>query len=95
MCRMKKLAHIVPLLLYVSIMVTGCSDSWQSKVYLNKQNKTNYRIIGEFSSLEECRDASLDYLRGIKALDTGDYECGRNCTYDPELDEYICGKKLH
>lgn len=92
---MKKLVHIVPLLLYVSLIVTGCSDRWQSKVYLNKQNQTNYRIIGEFSSLEECRDASLDYLRGIKALDIGDYECGRNCTYDPELDEYICKKKLH
>jgi hypothetical protein len=83
------------MLLYLSIILTGCSDRWQSKVYLNKQNLTNYRIIGEFSSLEECRDASLNYLRGIKALDRGDYECGRNCNYDSDLDEYICGKTLH
>ena len=92
---MKKPIHIVPLLLYLSITLTGCSDRWQGKVYLNKQNLTNYRIIGEFSSLEECRDASLNYLRGIKALDTGDYECGKNCTYNSELDEYTCGKTLH
>jgi hypothetical protein len=91
---MKKPIHIVPMLLYLSIILTGCSDRWQSKVYLNKQNLTNYRIIGEFSSIEECRDASLNYLRGIKALDTGDYECGKNCTYNSALDEYIC-EKLH
>ena len=92
---MKKPIHIVPMLLYLSIILTGCSDRWQSKVYLNKQNLTNHRIIGEFSSLEECRDASLNYLRGIKALDTGDYECGKNCKYNSDLDEYNCGKTLH
>ena len=92
---MEKPTYIVPMLLYLSIILTGCTDRWQSKVYLNKQNLTNYRIIGEFSSLEECRDASLNYLRGIKALDTGDYECGKNCSYNSELDEYNCGKTLH
>ena len=92
---MKKPVPIVPMLLYLSIILTGCSDRWQSKVYLNKQNLTNYRIIGEFSSLEECRDASLNYLRGIKSLNTGDYECGKNCSYNSELDEYNCGKTLH
>jgi hypothetical protein len=83
------------MLFYVSIILTGCSDRWQGRVYLNKQNLTNYRNIGEFSSLEECRDASLNYLRGIKALATGDYECGKNCTYNSELDEYVCEKTLH
>ena len=56
---------------------------------------TDYRIVGEFSSLEECRDVSLNYLRGIKVLDTGDYECGKNCEYNSELDEYICEKTFH
>jgi len=92
---MIKPIHIVLMLVYLSILLTGCSERWQSKVYVNKQNPANYRIVGEFSSLEECRNASLHYLRGIKALDTGDYECGRDCNYDSELDEYICGKTLH
>jgi len=92
---MKKPIYIVPILLYLLIILTGCSERWQSKVYLNKQNLTNYRIVGEFSSFEECRDESLHYLRGIKALHTGDYECGKNCKYNEELDEYICEKTLH
>jgi len=31
----------------------------------------------------------------LGSLDRGDYECGRNCNYDSDLDEYICGKTLH
>ena len=92
---MKKPLYIVPILLCLSIILTGCSDRWQSKVYLSKQNPTNHRIIGEFSSLEECRDASLNYLKGIKVLDTGDYECRKNCNYDYALDKYNCDKTLH
>jgi hypothetical protein len=83
------------MILYLAIILTGCSDRWQGVVYLNKQNLTNHRIIGEFSSLEECRDASLNYLRGIKSLDTGDYECRENCKYNSDLDEYICDKTFH
>ena len=82
------------MLLYVSIIVTGCADRWQGIVYVNKQNPTTNRNLGEFYSLEDCRDASLNYLRGIKALDTGAYECGKNCTYNAKLDEYSCEKKV-
>ena len=92
---MKKSIPVVPMLLYLSIILTGCSDRWQGIVYVNKQNLTNYRNIGEFCSIEECRDASLNYLKGIKALDTGAYECKKNCKYNSELDEYICEKTVH
>lgn len=92
---MRKSITLVLLLLILPVMVTGCSERWQGVVYVNKHNTANYRTVGEFSSLEECREAARTYLTGIKAQDTGAYECWKNCTYKEALDEYTCEKKVH
>jgi len=86
----KKYAHIVLIFFYSSVIFTGCLDRWQGTVYPNKQSLTNYRNIGEFASLEECRNACLNYLEDINALEIGDYECGKNCKYNSDLDVYVC-----
>ena len=70
-------------------------DSWQATVYPNKEDLTNYKHLGKFSSLEECRDACLGYLEGINALNRGDYECGKNCKYKSESDLYMCEETLN
>ena len=63
----------------VSLLVACGSDSWEGFVYPNKNNLTHHRNLGKFKSLEECRAAARGVLAELKALDRGDYECGKNC----------------
>lgn len=79
------------ILIYISIFfLYGCADNWQATVYPNKGDLTNYKHLGKFPSLGECRDASIGYLKDIHALNSGDYECGKNCKYKDEYDMYVC-----
>ncbi|KPJ58610.1 MAG: hypothetical protein AMJ42_02930 [Deltaproteobacteria bacterium DG_8] len=91
---MKKYAHIILIFFYSSVIFTWCSDRWQGTVYLHKQNLVNYRNIGEFATLEECRSAYLCYLEDINALEIDDYECKKNCKYNSDLGVYICKETL-
>jgi hypothetical protein len=59
--------------------IVGCSDRWEGFVYPNRSDLTNHRNLGIFESLEMCRSASRGFLSEINALDSGDYECGKNC----------------
>jgi hypothetical protein len=61
------------------LVITGCSDSWEGFVYPNRNNLAVHRNLGKFKSLEMCRAAAKGYLDDLKATDTGDYECGKNC----------------
>lgn len=59
--------------------MVGCSDRWEGFVYPNRNNLSNHRNLGAFESLEMCRAAAKGFLTEIKALESGDYECGKNC----------------
>ena len=59
--------------------IKKCTDSWTGIVYPDKLNLSNFKNIGEFKSLEECRNESVYFLRKISAQYSGDFECGLNC----------------
>ena len=61
------------------VAIAGCSDSWEGFVYPNRNDLTRHRNLGKFESLETCRASAFGFLAEIKALDSGDYECGKNC----------------
>ena len=83
------------ILLALLIMFLGtfcaCSERWEGFVYPNAEDLTNHRYVGEFDSLEECRDACRAELSRIGAYNKGDYECGKNCKSDSNWpDSRIC-----
>lgn len=74
------------------ILVAGCdSRPWMGFVYPDRGDLTGSRIVGEFSTLEDCRLAARAYFNGSGGMANGDYECGYKCK--PQLSgavPYIC-----
>lgn len=67
-------------LLGAMILTLACEgERWTGVVYPDRGNLLLYRELGEFASLEECRESAQSYLREIGAAERGDYECGKNC----------------
>ncbi len=56
-----------------------CTDSWTEIIYPDKSNLSNFKNIGEFKSLDKCRNEAVSFLRIIEAQNKGDFECGLNC----------------
>lgn len=72
-------------LLGVMILALGCkTERWTGVVYPDRSNLLVHRELGEFGSLEECRESARMYLRDIGAGEKGDYECGKNCRRSPD-----------
>ena len=66
--------------------LTGCGepDTWNGWVYPDGANLLVDQPIGEFETLELCRDTALAKLESEKLYRDGkpvkgDYECGLNC----------------
>ena len=59
--------------------IKKCTDSWTGIVYPDRSNLSNFKNIGEFQSLDECRNEAVYFLRRISAQYSGDFECGLNC----------------
>ncbi len=73
-------AGIKPICALLGLLLAGCrQDRWAGFVYPDRGNLTVHREIGEFTTLETCRIAARKYLSDLGAIDTGDYECGKNC----------------
>ena len=69
----------ISMAMMILISMSGCSffknsDSYLGIVYPDKSNLTEHRIIGEYSTLNEC-------LKAVNASvsSEGSYECGKNC----------------
>ena len=62
-----------------TLLLQGCSDRWESFVYPNRNDLTVHINGGQWSTLEDCRNASLLGLRVAGRLEIGTYECGLNC----------------
>ncbi|MBX9587386.1 MAG: hypothetical protein K2X50_09020 [Gammaproteobacteria bacterium] len=71
----------VPIMCLILLSISGCpiKERWSGYIYTDKENLTHSKFIGEFSSLEECRNTAITELKTIHALTAGDYECGLNC----------------
>ena len=92
---MKKLPEILVLMVLILGTITGCSkkdEEWSGFVYPNKNNLTDHRNIGTYSSLEQCRDAALS-LMSTSNWFNGDYECGLNCK-SSSYGGMLCDKTL-
>lgn len=63
-----------------ALLLAGCGERWEGFVYPDKDNLANHISVGEYSSLESCRDAARSALKGISSPKSGDYECGLNCS---------------
>lgn len=61
-------------------ILNGCgkNDVWTGYVYPSVNDLANYRYVGSFSSLEDCR-TQCQYLIRENNYRNGDYECGLNC----------------
>jgi hypothetical protein len=64
----------------IALSLVGCGERWEGFVYPDKNNLANHLSIGEYSSLENCRDAARSALKDISSITSGDYECGLNCS---------------
>ena len=90
---MKKLPKILVLMVLILGVITGCSkEEWSGFVYPNKNNLSDHRNIGTYSSLEQCRDAALSLMSSSNWFN-GDYECGLNCK-SSSYGVMVCDKTL-
>lgn len=71
---------LVAIVILTIFLVKKCNDKWTGIIYFDKSNLTNYKKIGEFKSLEECRNEAVYLLRSNSTINSGDFECGLNCT---------------
>ncbi len=67
-------------------------DCWEGYVYLNINNLSKHINVGEYQSLEECRDAAAAKLEQLGALSRGYYECGKNCRFESGM--RVCEETL-
>ena len=65
---------VLAVLMYV--FLSG-DDVWTGFVYPNQEGLAE-RLVGEFSSLEDCRDAAWDTIEA-NGWHNADYDCGLNC----------------
>lgn len=77
---------------FILAALPGCffDDEWTAFVYPNAHDLSVHQEFGPFSSFEDCQIAAINNLRGRGLAMKGDYECGLNCTYNPEWRTRIC-----
>jgi hypothetical protein len=47
--------------------------------YPDRNNLIEFRLVGYYDSLEQCRAAALAKLDELSSRSRGDYECGYRC----------------
>ena len=68
----------------------GGDDVWSGYVYPDASDLMVDRFAGEFSTLEDCRQAALGMIES-NGWYNADYECGLNCEpFSPGSDLYVC-----
>lgn len=85
------------LMLGVCVLGAGCNESWMGFYYPDAGDLKVSIISQKFASLEECRNwvAGRRNLRTRTVDEDGepiqdDYECGKNCKFDKDMDVYVC-----
>ena len=76
---MTKKIGLVIVVILVIFSLKKCNASWTGIVYPDRSILSNFKNIGEFKSLDECRNEAIYFLRRISAQYSGDFECGLNC----------------
>jgi hypothetical protein len=74
--------HVLRVLALAALLAlaAGCGgDTYDSYVYPDKLEMDDPIALGQFGSLQACREASLAKLKALNAEAAGDYVCGKNC----------------
>lgn len=74
------------------LLLLSCTkgDTWSGFFYPDKNDLTVDQPLGNFSSLQECREAAILKMQSTQN-DNADYECGLNCNLNGDK-PYICEK---
>lgn len=75
--------------LVLLIFQVGCVDEnakiWKGTIYPGGLGAPNMKFeLGNYETLEQCRDAVKIKLKAMKIESIGDYQCRKNC----KIDEY-------
>jgi len=71
------------------------SDTYQPVYYPDYTNLTEYTYGPIVNSLEQCRDwIDSEAVRRNQTGNEFDYECGKNCKYDPDWGLEVCEETL-
>jgi hypothetical protein len=84
-----RIKHILILSVFL-LFACSAGETWEGYVYPDRNNLQINHNAGKFSSLEECRDASLTMLKSMEALEKGYAECGKNCKSGSEYYNRTC-----
>jgi len=83
-----------------TILLTGCiggekKEEWSAFIYPDKENtKRNMKSPMTFSSLKECKEASLLQIEKQGIKDFATFKCGLNCSFHDGMKLEICEKML-
>lgn len=80
--------------LLLAALLSGCdiSPQWQGWVYPHAGDLTEAIEIGRFRTFDQCEAAAVGVLRSLPNPDGGDYECGRSCRRDMDLQINVCAE---
>lgn len=82
--------HLKIILLF--LFISSCAkDNWEAIVYDDRNDLSEYKILGVYDSLDDCRTVAVSYLYSSELESIGDYECGLNCEFrEGWADTRIC-----
>ena len=64
------------LLLLLLLIPNLVMADWRGWIYPNKENLSEYIVLGRFNSFDECKQTSL---LNLKKIPSSDYDYGKNC----------------
>lgn len=69
------------------------TESWTGVFYPDRSNLTIHEIVGEFESLESCRNFIIRKIDTLEEPNLSDWECGLNCKpFDGDPEMLLCAK---
>lgn len=91
-----KLLVGIPIALFIVywlVTAPSCSltTQWRGSVFPDKSDKSDEVTLGEFGTLEACREAATDLIQRSNFYDP-DYYCAANCEWQSE-GYYLCERK--
>ncbi len=75
---------IFRLIILVLIFTISCTDDskkvWVGMIYPGGLGAPNIKFeLGNYETLEQCRDATKTKLKAMQIESSGDYQCRKNC----------------
>lgn len=74
------------------LLLAGCDDrpdQWDAYVTYSEDPERS-EVIRGFKTYELCRAASLDRIAAAGAEETGYFECGYKCGFNPKYGMNVC-----